>query len=499
MNILLIAINENNRVIMTPLALLYLEAGILNDPYLKVRTRVDIKEFSVSDKDKYILSEIQKSDPQVVGFSCYVWNIQRVLDLASKIKRAASEVRIVLGGPQVSPIAREVLKENADVDIIVKGEGEISFLKLSRALVNNRDELAGLQGIIFRDKGEVIDNPDREIIPDLDALPSAYAQGFIPLNNREVCLETQRGCIFKCHFCYYNKSFSHIRFFSLKRVKRELAFLLKQDLKGIYLMDPVFNVNGKRAKEICRFIIRHNKRNVPFHTEIKAELVDAEMAELFHKANMKYLEIGLQSSKRRVLHGVNRKLDIKKFVRGVNLLKNYDMRSEVHLILGLPNDTLVSFKRSLEFVLKLAPPSLSIFNLQVLPGTEIRRKVKRLGMVHEKAPPYYLLHSRGFPLNKMLEAQRIINSVNLFRKKIAIKYLCIETKTKLLDLISVWIDWLEDEEFLLKPQKSRVLRGKLRGFVRYLCIKNSFDPRFYDNLIKKEFVFSTQSEREQQS
>ncbi|MFH0764022.1 MAG: radical SAM protein [Candidatus Omnitrophota bacterium] len=495
MKILLIAINSNNR--FTPLALLYLKVSLLNDIYLKERIYVEIKEFDPLDTDESILYEVQKYNPQIIGFSCYVWNIEKILSLSNKIKKIKRKAAIILGGPQVSPIAKALLEENSQIDAIVRGEGEVSFLELTRSSLDYYKGIKKILGITYRYKGKVVNNLDREIISNLDSIPPVYSSNLISLENREVCLETQRGCIFKCHFCYYNKDFNKIRFFSMVRVKKDLSFLLKQKLKSIYLMDPVFNVDVNRAKEICKFIAQNNKNNILVHSEIKAELVDKELAELFHKAHVKYLEIGLQSSKNKVLKLVNRRLNTQKFVNGINLLKKYDLTAEIQLILGLPGDTFHSFKKSLEFALSLEPKALLISRLQVLPGTEIWRKANELGIIYEKDPPHYFLQSKSLPFSKMIGLTKIINSINLFRTKLTFKYLCKETKIKFLDIIELWIDWLNDDAFLLKPQNSDILKDKLKGFISYLCEKNNIDFKFYENFLQREIMFSMQNEKEQ--
>lgn len=226
MKVLLSTINAVR--LYTPLSLLYLEAFLLNDKSLKEKVKVEIKEFNRFDNDEFILCEIQKYNPQIIGFSCYMWNIERILALSDKIKKIKRDIKIILGGPQVSPIAKILLEKNSQVDIIARGEGEITFLELVESLLSSNKNMKGILGITFRHNGQIVHNADREIIPDLDSIPSPYLSDSIHLEGREVCLETQRGCIFKCAFCYYHKGFDRIRFFSIERVKKELSFLLRK-------------------------------------------------------------------------------------------------------------------------------------------------------------------------------------------------------------------------------------------------------------------------------
>src|SRR6185503_8948584 len=137
---------------------------------------------------------------------------------------------------------------------------------------------------------------DAPIVSDLNELASPHLTLDTDLTGRSVCIETQRGCVFRCNFCFYNKDLSiRNRRFDLDRVTREILYWLDKDVASIYLMDPVFNLNAQRTKKILRFIAEHNRRGTTFHSEIWAEFVDAEMARLFRDANFRFLEVGLQS------------------------------------------------------------------------------------------------------------------------------------------------------------------------------------------------------------
>lgn len=486
MRILLATINLKR--LFTPLALLYLKACLLADKSIEEQTEVEIREFSLYDSDDFILQQIEKSKPELIGFSCYVWNIKRILDISSKLKGILKNPKIILGGPQASPLARVLLKQNPQVDAVVKGEGEITFVRVVRSFLNREISFKDISGLTYRHAGRIIDNSPRPPVADLDSIPSAYMQQFIPLRDKEACLETQRGCVFKCHFCYYHKSFKKVRFFSMQRVREELLFLLSQKLNSIYLMDPVFNLDIKRAKDICQFIIENNKNNIPFHVEIRAELMDAELAELFHKANIKYIEVGLQSAEKRVLSAINRRLNSQRFMRGIKLLNKFGANTEVQLILGLPRERKQSFLNSLAFAINLEPKRLIVARLQVLPGTYLWHKAKRLGIIYEKDPPYYFLKSRSLRFDELIELEKVINSVSLFRESKTIKFLCQEARIKLLDLIKLWLGWLEDSSFLLARRNSNLLKKQLRGFIKYFCRINNIDFKFYRALLRKEVL-----------
>lgn len=465
MNIVLAALNRNT--IYTPLALLYCRACLRADPLAGPRVSVELKEFELDDSLEYVLWEIVRSAPAVIAFSCYLWNVRTVLRLSAMIRQVLPSAKIVLGGPEVSSRARDILAGNPAVDLVVRGEGEFVFARVIRAYLR-LEALSAIEGITFRSGAGIIDNPGEPKVADLDSLPSVYRDGTVELANREVCLETQRGCVFGCEFCYYNKGTRGWRSFSMGRVKEELSYLLALRDITVYLMDPVFNIDSRRAKEICRFIARHNRYRIPFHTEIQAELVDAEMARLLKAANMRYVEVGLQSTDARVLANVRRPLSRPRFIRGYELLKKNRLVVELQLILGLPGDTPASFLRSLDFALELDPPVLSVFKLQVLPGTGIRRRARRLGLEFDAQPPYEFISSPTMSLADSIRMQKVVNSVSLFRRDRAARAYCRAQGIPLTALILRWLERLPSDGFLLNGENNAALEKEAKAFIRSL-------------------------------
>ncbi|MGE5308035.1 MAG: B12-binding domain-containing radical SAM protein [Deltaproteobacteria bacterium] len=468
MNVVLAALNRNT--IYTPLALLYLRACISRDRELAGKADVELKEFELSDSCEYIVWEIVRRAPGVVAFSCYLWNISLILRLSAMLKQVLPGAVIVLGGPEVSPRAHEIIAQNPAVDIVIRGEGEFAFVEAVKAIKAGKG-LSGIKGLTFRMGRKVIENPERPPIKNLDSIPSVYLDGCTAVAHREACLETQRGCVFGCEFCYYNKGCRTWRKFGLARVRRELAFLLSQSDVTVYLMDPVFNIDLKRAKEICRFIIERNRHHAPFHTEIQAELVDAELASLLKKADMRYVEVGLQSVDKGVLGRARRPFDRERFVKGFNLLKDAGLVVELQLILGLPGDTLEKFKESLEFALRLDPPVLSVFKLQVLPGTGIRRDAARLGLKFDREPPYEFIESPTMPLADSIHCQKIVNSISLFRRDPSALACCRREGITLVGLIERWLRQMPSDGILLNGEDNRALAREARIFSRSLNIK----------------------------
>ncbi|MFA5363142.1 MAG: radical SAM protein [Candidatus Omnitrophota bacterium] len=464
--ITLAALNRNT--IYTPLALLYCRACLEKDKTLAKKISVELKEYELDDSDEFILWELVRPSPRVIGFSCYLWNIEKILKLCRMIRRVMPGVIIILGGPEVSPQAREILQNNPEPDLIVRGEGEFVFTQVIKTILKGKNDFSRIEGLTFRAGRRIIETPGQPPIANLDAIPSVYRDKRVELSNREVCIETQRGCVFGCGFCYYNKGRREWRTFSIRRVKKELAFLLKHRDTTIYLMDPVFNIDLKRSKEICRFIIKHNPYHIPFHTEIQAELVDRELAVLLKKANMRFVEVGLQSGNEHVLRNVQRPFNRERFIQGFTFMKNSGLTVELQLILGLPGETLESFKRSLDFALSLDPPILSVFKLHVLPGTTIRAMAASLGIEYEKAPPYESIKSTTLPFTDSITAQKIVNSVSLFRRNNKARQYCKTRGLNMTELIHRWLEHLRDDSLLLNGENNKILENETKQFINSL-------------------------------
>jgi radical SAM superfamily enzyme YgiQ (UPF0313 family) len=446
-----------------PLALRYLKACLVEQQGFADED-VTIREFGPDASAPQIADAVVSDAADIVAFSCYVWNVRALLGAAACIKDRQPAATIILGGPEVGPVAGSVLEKHPAVDIVVKSEGELPLCAIAERMRNALD-VEDVPGICVRHAGSVIDTGDAPILRDLNQLASPHTERFASADRRVICVETQRGCVFRCNFCFYNKDLSiRNRRFGLERVKREIQFWLERDIQELYLMDPVFNLNAERAKEICGFIAAHNQRRIPVHTEVWAEFIDEELAALMHAAHFNYIEVGLQTTDDTVLATVERRLRRQKFLDGIGWLRKYDLTFEVQLIYGLPGETRQTFRTSLNFAAALAPPVLSVFPLMVLPGTELWRKAAALHLSFDADPPYYVQShysmgesdiEYGWKVNKALEWLEPFQTIRVLRREPSIKYA---------DIVDAWI---------AAPPQS------LPAFVEQICARNAIPPDFY--------------------
>ena len=472
MQLVLATAHANSK--FTPLALLYLKAQLVESGALPADA-VRILEFTAGDAPEAIAARVLAQAPDIVGLSCYVWNVTALLEAARLIKAARPAVRVVLGGPEVGPEARSVLEQNPDIDCVVVSEGERVLGALVEAW-RNGDDLAPVEGIWFRRGSDIVETPAAAPLLDLNLLASPHLLPDVDPTGRVVCIETQRGCVFKCSFCFYNKDLSiRNRRFDLDRVRSELAFWLQQDIASLYLMDPIFNLYAARAKEICQFIAEHNTRRIPIHTELWAEFVDDELARLMHEANFRYVEVGLQTTEQAVLQNVDRRLRLEQFTAGIDHMRRHDVPFEIHLIHGLPGETPATFSASLNFAAALQPPILSIFQLLVLPGTELRRKADTLGIVFEQAPPYGVVSHATMSAEDIAYGRKIRRAVHRVGRFATLRYLARAADITFADIMDAWIAW-SDERSTPDADSATVGIGR---FVSDFCAVRGIAPAFF--------------------
>jgi radical SAM superfamily enzyme YgiQ (UPF0313 family) len=483
----LVAINANMEY--PPMAVAYLNSSLIeNDlptPY--------ILNFDISLPPDLMLKSIKEHNLDVVALSCYVWNIATVKYLAKRIKMINPQSLIILGGPEVSPRARDVLVDIVEADVAVVGEGEQTFPDLIRAILDQTQRYESIKGIVFRTNGKIVENEMRESIYPLDSLPNPYRNfPFLKDEAKILPIETMRGCKYKCKFCYYQKGKNNTRYFSREKVFEYLYYALKESqCQKIYLMDPTFGSDKERTIEICEYIAMNNKKMKTFHTEIRAEEVDPQLASELRKANITDVEVGLQSTNIAVLKNCGRPTNIDLVRKGIEYLSIEGIKTELQLILGLPGETKESFLRSLNEAAALDPASLFCFRLLVLPGTYFFNHAKELGICHEDRAPWRITGNKDLAFQDIVTLMRCsIYACFLFSYfKLTVKYLLIELKQ---DLASFAYDLavlegadVVDEPITLEKQ-SKIIREHIPLRFEQICKEKGVNFGFYKAIMEKE-------------
>lgn len=458
------------------LALYYLKGYLLK---IKPSSDVTIRVFNENQNTSSITKKILELTPQLIGFSCYLWNINKILNICRRLKDINPGLKIVLGGPEASPRAQDILAKEKAIDAVVRGEGEESFAQLAARMEHAiTADLSDIRGISFRKGAEIIHNPDRPLIRRVGDIPSPYLAGLVDLEDKnivDVPLETMRGCSFRCHYCYYHKNFPVTRYFSLSRIEQELKLILSHKPHEVYLMDATFNANPQRAKKILKIFIRYN-RGANLHVELKAELVNEEMARLLSRANAYNIEIGIQSTNPKTLEAINRSFNKKEFIKGIRCLNKFKLYYEIQLIDALPYQSYDSLMKSLDWLYSMRPAKVVIFRLGLLPGTTLRERAASFGIEYDHCAPYLAYKSNAMTETEVKSMEKVFYAMDrLYDSRVFQKTLYAfkaRAGVKISTILEDWVVW--ESRFKSRPVSyPEFLNKKSPMFLMYLCRKHS--------------------------
>ena len=413
-------------------------------PALQGKAVIELAEFTINHRTEEILREIYLRKPDVLLFSCYIWNIVYVRELAENCRKIMPEVPIWLGGPEVSYDAEETLRENPAVDGILCGEGEETFRLLAECCAAGQadtEHLAEIPGLVFREpQGSAERRPEgraavlgeaqqtaqaaagRPIrvnpqapLPDLNSLPFPYADltGF---ENRIIYYESSRGCPFSCSYCLSSIDKS-VRFRDAEKVCRELQFFLNRRVPQVKFVDRTFNCRKSHAMAIWTYILEHDNGITNFHFEIEAELLDAEELELLGRMRpgLVQLEIGVQSANPKTLEAVRRKTDLDKLEKIVGQIRSgRNIHQHLDLIAGLPFEDYESFGHSFDRVFAMKPEQLQLGFLKVLKGAPMQEDARKYGLQWRFQPPYEVLSTPWLPFSDILRLKMIEEMVEIY-------------------------------------------------------------------------------------
>ena len=404
--ILLVAINS--KYIHSNLAVYCLKAA--SAPYEK---NVYIKEYSINNHLNDILRDIYEEKPDVIGFSCYIWNITYVRTLIREVSKVLPDADIWLGGPEVSYNAKEYLVENPFVKGIMKGEGEAVFKELVSCYVQNRiKEIASIRGITTIEDGLIKDNP---VMPPIE-LDTALPYDLSGFNNRIVYYESSRGCPFSCSYCLSSID-KKLRFRPMEVVKKDLETFIEHEVELVKFIDRTFNAKKEHAYEIWRYIIEKDQGKTNFHFEIAADLLDDAGIELLNsmRPGLVQLEIGVQSTNTATIEAIRRKMDISRLKAVVDKVRHKgNVHMHLDLIAGLPYEDLASFEKSFNDIYAMKPDQLQLGFLKVLKGSPIEKEAKQYGIVSGDAPPYEVLYTNWLTYEDVLLLKLVENVVEMF-------------------------------------------------------------------------------------
>lgn len=437
MRVLLAAINA--KYIHSNLAVYSLQAYVKKQV---PQAEVQLGEYTINHQMDLILQDIYKRKPDVIGFSCYIWNIQYVKAFLRDIPKVLPKVEIWLGGPEVSYRAREILEQYPAVCGVMVGEGEATLAELvscycewgdraedkdlQKAAAQSEEtkadwaegiceKLGAIKGIVFRNQDHAImENPRRELM-DMSELPFPYSD-LKDLEHRIIYYESSRGCPFSCSYCLSSID-KAVRFRSLKLVKQELDFFLERKVPQVKFVDRTFNCKKSHALEIWKYLNEHDNGVTNFHFEVSADLIDEEELAVMKtmRPGLIQLEIGVQTTNPQTIAEIRRKMNLERLREVVGKIDGFhNIHQHLDLIAGLPYEDFDSFCRSFDEVYRMRPEQLQLGFLKVLAGSYMAEQVGEYGLLYHDEPPYEVLATNWMSYEEILKLKLVEEMVEAY-------------------------------------------------------------------------------------
>ncbi len=440
-----------------------------------------VRQYSINDSDQRIWASLMEEHPDVIAFSCYIWNRELILKLISDLKKAKPECVIIVGGPEVSYEGSEVDFSAAGADFVVKGEGEGKLPALLEAL--REGGLSGAHAL------PIIENQCQEEL--------GYRSPFVPeylnrIKDRIAYIESSRGCPYRCAYCLSSES-QGLVFFPLEEVKADIEDLVASGARVIKFVDRSFNVNEKHSLGIWDFIKKFPREKVTFHFEINPDRLTRDQIEslMSMPPGLVQVEAGIQSVNPMTLQEVSRVMNVDLALKNIKTLVD---RGNVHvhadLIAGLPYESLDSFKESFNRIYETRPHHLQLGFLKLIQGTRIRREAQKHGYKYRDYPPYEVIENQYVSSDDMLRLKGVEEvldrTYNSGRFSLTLDYLLDYFPTPF-DLYEGFAAFLRGRDQLYQPVSAARLFELVREFALGL---SKMDDLALDSFIALDYACS---------
>ncbi len=405
------------KIVLVDLAAKYIHTGLATR-YLyqsgPAFARTVLLEKTINQPVDQILADIYREKPDVVGFSCYIWNIDHILRLGPNIKALLPQATIILGGPEVSYSAQELLADHRWIDFIICGEGEESWPELLECLRSKAD-LTGIAGLCFRLDNHIIAN--EPACCNLHKVPNPYDHNTLKNTaNRIIYYECSRGCPYNCSYCLSGLA-GKVRLLPLSRIKKELYYLaVEKNVQQIKFVDRTFNHNKTFATEIFSYL-KELPSETSYHFEMRADLIDDNLLGLLRDvpAGRFQFEIGIQSTNPQTLQAINRTHNWPKLSDSIQSIKKLGtIHQHLDLIAGLPYEDYASFVNSFNQVYNLQPEMLQLGFLKLIKGSPLWHQREEFGYNYRSYPPYEVLANSWISYPELLRLKDLEAVLELF-------------------------------------------------------------------------------------
>ncbi len=367
------------------------------------------KEFTIKEDKDDVSSYCSNFD--IIAFSCYIWNITQTLEVAKKIKQLNSEIKIVLGGPEVSYEYEDIIALDY-IDYIIVGEGEIAFEEFLNHFPNVND----VPSLVWKNGTKIKEN---KMAPMFDVSKFQHSMPYRfddpnELDNKVLYIETSRGCPYKCEFCLASLD-NKVRYLPNDMIKRTLLYMMQHG-KVIKFLDRTFNVKKDFTLDIFQFILDNYRPQNVFQFEITADILHPDIIQFIHDKvphNLFRFEIGIQTVNQKANLEVKRK---QSFDKTTSIIKQLDYKVEMHLdlIVGMALDYWEDIKYSIEQVFQLFAPEMQLGFLKFLKGTPVRKKYQEHGFQFDPNPPYQIIESNYLSKQQLHQIVELEHALEIY-------------------------------------------------------------------------------------
>lgn len=381
--------------------------------------KVYIREFTINNQLEDILKNIYLEKPDVIGISCYIWNINYVKELLPELNKVLPGVKIWLGGPEVSYNTEEYAGRYENVAGVIKGEGEAVFKELMDCYMEGREkDIPSIPGITTVSDGKIIDNPCTLVYDMSDSVMPYYAAGYKEddYKNKIIYYESSRGCPFSCSYCLSSVD-KHLRFRNTELVLTDLKVFLDNKVALVKFVDRTFNCNREHSRKILRFIRDNDNGITSFHFEIAADILEDEDIRIMNslRPGLIQLEIGVQSTNQDTIKAIHRVMNLDKLRNNVTAIRKCrNTHMHLDLIAGLPYEDINSFKKSFNDIYDMKPDNLQLGFLKLLHGSLMREEKDKYGIVARDIPPYEVLYTKYLSYDDILKLKQVEKVLDMY-------------------------------------------------------------------------------------
>ncbi|MCM1387689.1 MAG: B12-binding domain-containing radical SAM protein [Bacillus sp. (in: Bacteria)] len=480
---------------------------------------IEVAEYTINHRKEEILADIYRRKPDVIAFSCYIWNWDMISGLLAELPKILPETDIWLGGPEVSYYPEKLLEKYPMTTGIMIGEGEETFRELAESYrvaaasgIKASDiEFEKIRGLVYRAKVKTKGMPDTGIktkgtpeteirhtpareLTDISAIPFLY-EDLTPFENKIIYYESSRGCPYRCSYCLSSID-KKVRLRNPDIVKKELQFFLEHRVKQVKFVDRTFNCTHEHAKEIWKYLAEHDNGITNFHFEIAADIISEEELEILAKMRpgLMQMEIGVQTFNPRTLQEIRRTTNMDRLKEVVERIQSGgNIHIHLDLIAGLPYEDYGSFIHSFNSVYDMKPQQLQLGFLKVLKGSYLYEKAADYGIRYMDTPPYEALSTKWISYEELLLLKQVEEMVEVYYNSGQFAYTMPVIQTVFPDAFTMYLrlaDFYRENGYALMTP-ARIYRyqvlfdfamtTKLAGQKELLCQLLTFDLYLREN------------------